>query len=77
MSMPRCSISLKRAVRGNGTLTSTNPEKKKLITPIMTIFGSMKVTLPFIMSTMPIGFIIGFAPLGTLARRMPVSFAVK
>mmetsp|Transcript_7404 Transcript_7404/g.17706 ORF Transcript_7404/g.17706 Transcript_7404/m.17706 type:complete len:234 (+) Transcript_7404:829-1530(+) len=48
-TMPRWSIDLKEGVSGNGILTSTNPEKKWLTTPIMKTCGTICAMLPFIM----------------------------
>ena len=47
------------------TLTSTNPWKNMLMICIMTMLGSMNVTFFFIISTIPIGFIMLFDALGT------------
>jgi len=41
--MPRWSIPRKRCVRGNGTLPTTKPVKKKLTQPAVSMFGTMKL----------------------------------
>lgn len=62
---------------GKGTFRQIKPEKKYPTNVIMAIFGSMKVRLPFIMSTMAIGFDIGLVGPGTLSRRIPVFLRSK
>jgi hypothetical protein len=58
---------LKRCVSEKGTFTRTKPWKNWLMMAIMAMLGTMKVMLPFIMSSIAMGFIaaIGDLPLGT------------
>ena len=59
-SIPRCSITLNRSVSGNGTLVVTKPENVQLIQPPISSIGSTLVTLPFSMSDIAVGSVIGF-----------------
>mmetsp|Transcript_24312 Transcript_24312/g.29679 ORF Transcript_24312/g.29679 Transcript_24312/m.29679 type:complete len:218 (+) Transcript_24312:413-1066(+) len=75
---PLWSISLKPSVKVKGIFTSTNPEKKNEIHPIITILGTIMVIFPFIISIIPALFSIGFgAPPLTLALNFPVFFNPK
>lgn len=61
--MSRYSMALKRNVNGNGNWTITNPLKKYVIQPIMTICGTIIAMLrfmPSIMTSICAGSDIGF-----------------
>lgn len=62
---------------GKGTFRQINPEKKYPTNVIIAIFGGIKVRLPFIMSTMAIGFDIGLVGPGTISRRIPAFLRSK
>ena len=74
--MPLCNIGLNLEVNGNGTFVVTNPEKCQLIHPPMTIMGKNTVRLPFSMSVIMLGSVMGLG--GAAARfwfcfKIPVS----